>query len=325
MTILPYILFAVGLIFIVKGGDWFIDSASWIAKVTGIPEVLIGATIVSLGTTLPELVVSSTSALQGHTEMAIGNAVGSTICNIGLILGLCNLISPSKINSRTFNIKAILMVAYTFIFLILSFDGQISRTDSAILLICLLFYIMINYLEVYNINTFSSGKKAHKNINRNNIITVTSKEVLINMFQFLLGSFLIVSGAQLLVKYGVLIASILKIPDMIISLTAIALGTSLPELVTSVTALIKGHRNLSVGNIIGANILNISMVLGVSSFFAPLSVPAQTTYLDIPFSLLLMITLIIPSILTWKIKRFHAFILLAEYILYLFILARMFL
>ncbi|WHH57045.1 calcium/sodium antiporter [Petroclostridium sp. X23] len=324
MNTLPYILFAIGLIFIVKGGDWFIESASWIAKITGIPEVLIGATIVSLGTTLPELMVSSTSAIQGHGEMAIGNAIGSTICNIGLILGLSNLISPSRISSRTYNIKAVLMVLYCIIFLIISLDGKISGIDSSILLTCLLFYIILNYLEVYNLDTLLS-KKSHRRTNKSNIVSITVKELSINMLQFFLGSGLVFFGAQLVVKYGVIIAALLKVPDMFISLTAIALGTSLPELVTSVTALIKGHRNLSVGNIIGANILNISMVLGVSSLFTPIDIPIQTLRLDIPFSLLLMLTLVIPSILTWKIKRLHASILLIQYIAYLSILTYLFL
>jgi cation:H+ antiporter len=322
MSLLPFLLFALGLIFIIKGGDWFIDSASWIAKITGMPEVLIGATIVSLGTTFPELIVSATSAIQGHTDMSIGNAIGSTICNIGLILGVCNLISPSKINSRVFNIKALIMVFYTVIFLFMSRDGIIGKSDSTILIICLLIYIFINYLEV-NIKT-SSKKLSSRHADKHKFITVTRSDLATNVLKFVLGSGLVVFGARLLVDYGVIIASMLKVPDILISLTAISLGTSLPELVTSISALLKGHRNLSVGNILGANILNISMVLGVSSGFVPLYVPTQTIKLDVPFSLLLMLILTIPSIFSWKITRAHAAVLLALYGLYLAILAHWF-
>ncbi len=309
MTILPILLFIIGLLCIIKGGDWFIDSASWIARVTGMPEVLIGATIVSLGTTLPELMVSVTSTMDGYTEMAVGNAIGSIICNTGLILGICNLLSPSRINTRIYNLKAIIMIFYTTILFIMAQDGIIGRIDSSLLIIFLLIYILINYLEV-------TMKKVPK-IKRNHFIIVNKKEVLENIIKFAGGSIFIYFGASFLVDNGIIIASMLKIPQMIISLTAIALGTSLPELVTSVSALFKGHRNLSLGNILGANILNISMVLGISSVVTPLKINAMTLHLHIPFALLMMLTLIIPTIFSWRIRRGHAFVLLALYCFYI--------
>ncbi len=311
MAFWPFIIFIIGLVLIIKGGDWFIDSASWIARTTGMPEVLIGATIVSLGTTLPELVVSSIAAIDGHTEMAVGNAIGSTICNTGLILGVCNLLSPSKINSRIYNVKAIIMIFFTVVFLIMALDGKVGRVDSVLLIICLLIYILINYLEV------GIKKSPQKRLRKNNIVAVSQKEVWINLFKFAMGSALIVWGANLLVDNGIIIASMLKVPHIIVSLTAIALGTSLPELVTSVTALIKGHKNLSIGNILGANILNISMVLGTSSLFNPLTISTQAIILHIPFSLLLMLVLTIPTIRSWRISRGHALILVSLYCLYL--------
>lgn len=318
VSILPFIVFVIGLVLIIKGGDWFIDSASWVARTTGMPEVLIGATIVSLGTTLPELVVSSAASLQGHSEMAIGNAIGSTICNTGLILGVCNLISPSKINSRVYNVKAVILIFYISIFFIMALDGKIGRMDSSILILCLLIYILVNYLEV-NVKTTSSSRQK-----RSRFYVVTQKEIGMNLIKFVTGSICIVLGANLLVDNGIIIAGIFKVPHIVISLTAIALGTSLPELVTSVTALIKGHKNLSIGNILGANILNISMVLGISSAFRPLNITAPAIQLHIPFSFLMMLTLTAPTIFTWKISRIHASVLVGLYVIYLVILGYMY-
>lgn len=314
MIIVTCFLFFVGLLFIIKGGDWFIDSAAWVARITGMPEVFIGATIVSLGTTLPELMVSTTSAIKGHADMALGNAIGSAICNIGLILGFTNLISPSKINSRIYSIKAIIMVCYAGGLMFLARDGKIGTKDTILLLMGLVVYIFINLLEVdFKKNSYRSKKKGKH-------IAITAKEIGMNGLKFVTGAGLVIIGARLLVDNGIVIGNLLKIPAMIISLTFIALGTSLPELVTSIAALIKGHRNLAVGNIIGANILNITMVIGVSSLFRSLTVPAQIIKLDLPYSLIIMAVLTIPSLITRKISRLHAAVLLILYAAYLYIL-----
>lgn len=314
MIIITVFLFALGLLLIIKGGDWFIDSAAWAARITGMPEVFIGATIVSLGTTFPELMVSTTSAMKGHADMALGNAIGSTICNIGLILGLTSLISPSRINSRIYNIKAVIMVFYTVVLIFLAKDGNIDTKDTLLLLMGVILYILINLLEVNFKKNSHTDKKSQK------YVAITSKEIRINAFQFIAGAGLVIIGARLLVDNGIVIAKFLKIPEMIISLTFIALGTSLPELVTSIAALIKGHRNLAIGNIIGANILNITMVIGISSLFGALPVPLQIIKLDLPYSLAIMTALAAPSVITRKIGRLHAAVLLMLYIIYLYIL-----
>ncbi|KUO72601.1 MAG: hypothetical protein APF77_10530 [Clostridia bacterium BRH_c25] len=307
-------LFIVGLLFIIKGGDWFIDSAAWVARITGMPEVFIGATIVSLGTTFPELMVSTTSAIRGHTDMALGNAIGSTICNIGLVLGISNLISPSKINSRIYNIKAVIMVCCAVAFIFMAQDGKIDIKDTILLLMGLIIYIFVNLLEVDIKKNFYKGKKTDKHA------AIEPNEARMNGLKFITGAGLVIIGARMLVDNGIIIANLLKIPDMVISLTLIALGTSLPELVTSIAALIKGHRNMAVGNIIGANILNLTMVIGVSSLFRSLTVPLQIIKLDLPYSLTLMTVLTVPTVLTRKISRLHAAVLLMLYATYLYIL-----
>ncbi len=310
--IAPYILFAIGLILIIKGGDYFVDAAVWIAKVTGLPEVLIGATIVSLGTTLPEASVSVLSAIQNQSTMAIGNAIGSTICNTGLILGIYNLIKPSKIESKIFNIKGLLMLAYIGIFWFISRNKYITQTASLILLSMLALYIVFNLIV-------AGRSKSDKSTAASRLV-VTPKEFPVQIGKFILGIILIVFGANLLVKHGVTLATMWGIPAAVISLTLIALGTSLPELVTSITALIKGHSGISIGNILGANILNITMVIGASAQFGTLEITKQTFYFDIPATIIINSLLVIPSIFTKRISRFQALMLLAAYFIYIMLL-----
>lgn len=309
---MPYILFVLGLIFIIKGGDYFVDSATWVAKVTRLPEVLIGATIVSVATTFPETMVSVLSVMEKQPAMALGNAVGSTICNTGLILGLYNIIKPTKITSRVFPIKGLMLLAYLLIFWVLSTRGVIGGFASYILLSMVLVYILMNIaMAVY--------KKSR--LSRDSIpVRVEPKQAMYQVLMFVIGITLIIFGSNLLVTHGVVLAKMWGVPSSVISLTLIAVGTSLPELVTAVTALLKGHAALSIGNIIGANILNISMVLGISSRIMPLEISKQALYLDIPASIAINALLILPSIITKRISRVQGIILFALYAFYVFLL-----
>lgn len=315
MEIIPYILFLLGCIFIIKGGDLFVEAAIWIARVTGISEVLIGATVVSLATTLPELTVSALSSFQGQASIAIGNAVGSCICNIGLILAVSCIIRPSKIHSRFFHLKGIIMIVYILILWGLSFrGGWIGTTDGWILLLFLLAYLAIDYAIVRHKNPSTSSLYVSK----------TPKEWRGQLLKFILGLSSILVGARLLVKYGIEIARFWHVPEAIISLTIIAIGTSLPELATAMTAAVKGHENLSLGNILGANILNITLVLGVSALVGPLEVPIQSNTFDIPVSLFMGGLLVLPGIITKTISRLRAFILLIAYLVYVWVLFSVF-
>jgi cation:H+ antiporter len=261
--------------------------------------------------------------------MAIGNAIGSTICNIGFILGLCAIISPIPVRRRFFSIKGILMLCAIGILYLMAFNRQISRIEGFVLLILLIIYIIINIFEVYTHKEDRyTIRYSEKNFNT---------ALLKNLFKFILGTGGIILGARLLVDNGVLIANIFNIPEQVISLTLIALGTSLPELTTALVAIIKGHEGISVGNIIGANILNLTMVLGASSIAARdgliISVRnidifgkklidfPQTLALDIPFSALLMLILVIGGTVNRKIGRQDGVILIVLYLTYLMILA----
>ncbi|WP_053956986.1 calcium/sodium antiporter [Inediibacterium massiliense] len=323
-NLMIYGLFLIGLIMIIKGGDLFVDAAVEIAMATGIPPILIGATLVSLATTLPEFFVSTIATLKGHPEMAVGNAIGSTICNIGFILGICACISPISIRRRFFSIKGFLMIVSLGCFYFFAIDKVVLKTEGFMLLLLLILYIIINILEV-NYKGSKTSKDLRKHIHKKNIF--------FNGIKFILGGFLVVLGARLLVDNGVEMAKIFHIPEQIISLTLIALGTSLPELVTSVTATLKGHEGISVGNIVGANVLNITMVLGTSCMIPKnglylstrditflnqslLHVP-QTLVFDIPFALLLMSILVLCGTMKKQIDRKHGMLLFTIYVVYI--------
>lgn len=305
-------LFVAGLVLIILGGGWFVDAASWLAKVTGVSQVLIGATIVSLGTTMPELMVSTSSVVQGYSDLAFGNAIGSVIFNTGLILGVCNLISPSKIRSRGYVIKCIMLVCILIHVILASLDGELGAFDCFCLMCYLAVYITENYLEMkLKSPTESRAEREH----------VSGGEIAKHITLFFVGIVCIFIGAQLLIDNGIAIARILGVSELIIGLTAVAIGTSLPELVTSVSAVIKGQRNIAVGNIIGANILNLTMVLGVSSMLGTIEIPRSSLLLDFPAALIIILALVVPSIAKHRISRVNAAVMLALYALYIFLVA----
>lgn len=301
------LLFFIGLLLIIKGGDWFTDSAISLARASGLPEVLIGATIVSFATTLPETIVSITAAQDGFTTMSVGNAVGSVICNIGLILAFVSIIKPNKINSNFFKLKSILMISYFIIMAYLAFDGIVSKSDSLILIAMLIIYVVCDFFILKNRTSKKTvSEKLHLEPNTKLKIGVL----------FAVGAISIFAGAELLIHSGIVIAKGIGVPESVIALSIIAVGTSLPEFATAITALKKGHSNISIGNIIGANILNITMVTGISAFIAPLKILRQNILLDFPIALLIMLTLVIPSFIKKKIYRTQSIILLVIYIGY---------
>ncbi|OGO79231.1 MAG: hypothetical protein A2Y23_01230, partial [Clostridiales bacterium GWB2_37_7] len=292
--IITYLLFILGLFLIIKGGDYFVDSASWIAKVTRVPEVIIGATIVSLATTFPETMVSVFSAASYQSDIAVGNALGSIICNTGLILGIYNLIKPTKTASKIYTFKGILLMSYILAFWFMSRDRIINAFEGYLLLLFLLTFIIFN-IALIGYKKSQSRKSAHHEKH-------STKEWSIQILKFLFGILLITIGARLLVSQGTSLAKVWGVSEALISLTLIALGTSLPELVTAITALRKGHAEISIGNILGANILNITMVLGLSTQVNPLTISKQALYFDIPAAIIITSSLIFPSLIAKKIS-----------------------
>lgn len=304
------LLFLVGFVLITKGADIFIDCAVDIGKKANISEMVLGATIVSFATTLPELTVSTFAAIDGHTTMSLGNAIGSIICNTGLVLGLIVFISPFRVDKNMFLSKSTILIISIILLLILGFDGNISRVDGIILLTMFLVYMYTNYKSVANDNTNSRNSKIKSSI----------LEWIKVLFIFLVGLVMMVLGSRLLVNNGSIIAESVGIPQSVISLTVIALGTSLPELVSSVTAIRKKHHAISVGNILGANILNIVSVIGISSTVNDISILSQTIKIDFPFMILLILTLILPTIKNRKLYRLQGLMMLITYFIYIGVL-----
>lgn len=260
------ILIVIGFIFLIKGADFLVDGSSNIAKKFHIPEIIIGLTIVSIGTSMPELFVSTTSALEGHTDMAMGNIIGSNVCNLLLILGLSSVIRPVKFQKETRLIEIPMCLILTILFFGLCNTGTgISRLEAGLLIF--LFLLFIGY-------TIYMGKKGQEF----DEIKETKKErkelekipVLKNVIYVMLGVVLLKIGGDFTVDNAIVVAKHFGLSEKFISLTILAVGTSLPELVTSVTAAIKGNSDIAIGNIIGSNIFNMLLIIGVSSFITPI-------------------------------------------------------
>ena len=299
------ILFLIGFVLITKGADIFINCTVDIGKKTNISEIILGATIVSFATTLPELTVSLFASLDGHTTMSLGNAVGSIICNTGLVLGLVAFISPFRVDKNMFFSKSVLLLICVVLLLLL-------EIDSIPLLAMLAIYMYSNYRSAVGNGSRSRGNNTLK-VKGNNDFREWAKIILI----FVLGLIMMVIGSRLLVDNGVIIAEWIGVPQGVISLTVIALGTSLPELVSSLTAIKKNHHAISVGNILGANVLNIVSVIGISSIPNDIPILSQNMNIDFPFMILLLLTLILPTIKNNKLYRLQGLIMLIIYFIYI--------
>lgn len=306
------ILFFIGFFLITKGADIFINCTVDIGKKTNISEIILGATIVSFATTLPELTVSLFASLDGHTTMSLGNAVGSIICNTGLILGLVAFISPFRVDKNMFFSKSVLLLICVVLLLLLGIDKKVTQLDSIPLLVMLVIYMYSNYKSVVG-DSIKSNKNNNSSKVKNNSLSEWSKIVLL----FILGLIMMVIGSKLLVDNGVIIAEWIGVPQGVISLTVIALGTSLPELVSSLTAIKKNHHAISVGNVLGANILNIVSVIGISSIPNEIPILSQNMNIDFPFMILLLLILILPTIKNNKLYRLQGLMMLTIYLIYI--------
>lgn len=299
--------FVIGAILIVKGGDLFVDAATWIAEVSKIPKFIIGATIVSLATTLPEIIVSSFAAVSGKVDMAIGNAVGSVTANTGLILSIGILFMPVVIKRKGFMFKGLLLLGTIGALLVLSLPGELTIWASLVLFALFGFFIFEN---------LRSAKESDPELPD---VTVSKKTVTLHVLKFVLGAAGIVIGSQLLVDNGSSLARMAGIPENVIGLTAIAIGTSLPELVTTITAISKKESALSVGNILGANIIDTALILPICAILSGGAIPvaSQVLALDLPVCLLIAAVAIVPTIIRKKFSRWQGIAGLVLYGAYL--------
>ena len=316
-----YFLLAFGFILLIKGGDWFVDAATGIAKRFHLPELLIGATVVSIGTTLPEVMTSAMGAMSGSGAIAYGNAIGSIICNTALIAAITIAIKPGKANKKTliFPVVFFFIVTAFYAFNAYVFKG-FERWTGYALLIAFVVYMIVNLINM---------KRNPEEVEVEEVEEEATEEkkggMLKDLLFLVIGAAVIAVGAYLLVESATDIAHQLGVPESVIGLTVVAIGTSLPELVTAITSLVKGHGSLSLGNIIGANIFNIVLVSGASIAISPFNIPLTSMLLgqnaslvfDLPVVFLVMGIMTIPTILKGKLKRWQGISLLAIYIAFM--------
>ena len=309
--LVPILLFVVGLVCLIKGGDWFVDGASALARKFHLPELLIGATVVSIGTTLPEVMVSTISAVSGHGEIAYGNAIGSVICNAALIAAITLAVRPGKADPKTLRLPVLFFFLAAAIYCVAAYwMGSFTRPVGLVMLAVFVAYMVLTVRQMKNNPQPAAGEEAAEEL-------PTWKMLLF----LIVGAALIAVGARLLVDNGTKIAVALGVPESVIALTFVALGTSLPELVTAITSLVKGHSDLSLGNVIGANVFNLVLVSGVCVTLAPFDVPRSATVagyntsllVEIPLMILVMLILTGPALFKGKLSRAQGVLLLLIY------------
>ena len=359
------LLFAVGLVLLIKGGDWFVDGATGIAKRFNLPDIVVGATVVSIGTTLPEVMVSTTGALQGSGAMAYGNAIGSIICNTALIAAISITCNPGPVNTKSMKTPVIFFFCSAALYCLASYVlGEFPRWMG---------FVMLAIFVVYTILTVRNGLKnpdsaAEEEAEEDSASGGLGKEIALlavcavviaifssmvtgllmlvafaayiflkqraakatgekqlweELLLLVVGAAVIAVGADFLVEHGQVIALGLGVPETVVALLFVALGTSLPELVTTITSLKKGRASLGVGNVIGANVFNLVLVSGVAVSLAPFEVPCENFLLDtglnmslvfeIPVMLGVMCLMTIPALATKKLGRWQGIALLAIY------------
>jgi len=310
--LVPVLLFAVGLVCLIKGGDWFVDGATGIARRFRLPELLIGATVVSIGTTLPEVMVSTSAALSGHGEIAYGNAIGSVICNTALIAALTAAIRPGKVDRAALKTPVIWFFLSAAVYAGVAYTtGYFSRPVG---------FVLLALFAAYMISTV---RQMMKNPAADAEDDGAAKEQPLwkDLALLVVGAALIAVGARLLVDNGSLIAQAMGVPESVIALTFVALGTSLPELVTAITSLVKGHSALSLGNVIGANLFNLVLVSGASVALSPFPIPQEATIaghnaslvMDFPVMFTVMLLLTVPALARGKLARWQGVTLLCIY------------
>ncbi|MCR5137546.1 MAG: calcium/sodium antiporter [Oscillospiraceae bacterium] len=311
--LVPLLLFCLGFLLLIKGGDWFVDGAVGLANRFHLPELLIGATVVSIGTTLPEVMVSTQAALQGSGGISYGNAIGSVICNTSLIAALTAAVRPGSVNRKSLTLPvSAFFLASALYALIACTEGVFHRWQGFVFLGMFVLYMTLTVIQM----------RKNPELPNEDDQQAENSAVWKDLLLLVVGAVMIAFGARLLVDNGTLIAQALGVPESVIGLTMVALGTSLPELITAITSLIKGHSSLSLGNVIGANLFNIILVSGAAISIRPFAIPAErriagvnaSLVVDLPVMFTVMLILCIPALLKEKLARWQGILLLCIYV-----------
>lgn len=305
------LLFLIGVVLLIKGGDWFVDGAVSIAKRFRVPQIIIGATVVSVGTTLPEVMVSVTAAVNHNGAIAYGNAIGSILCNTALVAALTIAIRPVSVDRKTIVTPVVFFFLSACIYMIAAYIfGRFDRWMGLTMLLVFSIYMTITiYKGFKHPEQAEEAKETHTgSVFKNGLILVSSAA-------------LIAIGADMLEGSSVSLATMAGIPAEVVGVTVVALCTSLPELVTAITALVKGHGALSLGNIIGANIFNLVLVSGTAVSISPFMIPEGSKLLgyntsqliEIPLMVGVMALMTLPVLIKGRLRRWQGITLLSIY------------
>ncbi len=341
--IIPVLLLAVGFVLLIKGGDWFVDGATGIARRFHLPEILIGATVVSIGTTLPEVMVSAGAAMQDSGSIAYGNAIGSIICNTALISAITIAVKPGAAARKSMIMPvSFFFVSAAFYCLCAYVFGEFSRLMGVVFLLTFVIYMVSTVLRMRKtataVGSAGIGEMDDLQIKEQQLEALSGEDHVVESVEdktkdsllkdivlLVIGAALIAVGADLLVNNAIIVAQSCGVSEKVIGLTIVALGTSLPELVTAITSLAKGHGSLSLGNIIGANLFNLVLVSGTAVTINPFKVPPSadinginsSLIIDIPVMLGVMLLLTVPTLIREKLSRWQGVLLLGIYVAFL--------
>lgn len=333
-----------GILGVYIGAEWLVKGSSNLSRDLGIKPIIIGLTVVAFGTSTPELAVSLTAAIKGSNDISVGNIIGSNIANIGLILGISAMILPLKVEKIIMKNQLPLMIAISFGFYFMAIDREIGFVDGLFLFIGI---IIFTGYQIYN--TINSKTKSHNQIHdkdknspdllkspllsdktsssllcestESNVET-TKKNLLKNILYIMIGLTSLLIGAHLFVKSAIFLANRLGISEMVIGITMVAVGTSIPEMATSVVSAFRKEADICVGNIVGSNIFNILMVIGAVGLISPINVPQETINFELPVMLLFSIALIPMIRGSLYVNRIEGFILTLGYFVFIFSLFR---
>jgi cation:H+ antiporter len=329
------ILFIAGITGVYFGAEWLVKGSSKLSRDLGIRPIVIGLTVVAFGTSSPELAVSLTASIKGSNDIAIGNIIGSNIANIGLILGIAAIVFPLKVERIIMKRELPLMIAISAGFYFMAIDKKIGLIDGLILFAGIIFFISY---QVYN--TLNSKKKSgnsensgseHSSIpdDKTSLTERTDKQdpagrkyLLFNILYIVVGLACLLIGSHVLVKAAIFIAGGMGVSEMVIGLTVVAFGTSVPEMATSVVSVLRREADICVGNVIGSNIFNILMVIGSVALVRPLNVARETLFFEFPVMILFSIALIPMIRGNLRVNRLEGCLLVAGYFVFIFLLFR---
>jgi cation:H+ antiporter len=344
MITINFLMLLLGLVFLVKGSDYFVKSASTIAKKFGVSEFVIGLTLVAVGTSIPELASSIVASIQQASGIVIGNIVGSNIANIGLIVGLAAFLSPIKTEVEMIRRDGYIMLFTAVLFFVFALNGKLSKIECGLFLLLYIAYTFFLFEEAekyegklhfkefityfFKFQYINSARQKINSAGRNRNTASDDKSSQLkdgfskDILTLALSCVAIVIGANYFIDGSIFFAELFGVPDTVIGTTLVAVGTSLPELAVTVSAAKQGYGGIALGNVIGSNITNVLLILGISGLLFPLSVAEISLFFTTPVMIFISVMLLIFISTDWEIKRWEGVALIVFYAAFLLVLLR---